>query len=228
MIIIPTLNRPEQCAQVVKRVVSCGDTVLVFINAPHRLYEEAFEAAGLFGVHSNLMFHADGTNHGCLGALNKTLKMFPFEGSYTFIADDEFLDPHSAPNWHEQLCNAAGAWDFSHGIDSIWNGVRAQGFLCIGGSLARAVGYLAVPTCWHWYGVDDMFETLARVGACGNVIVPSVRVDHRHFSIGKAERDECYKLGASKILEDKAAFQKWTDEELPRVIERIRQAKNAG
>ena len=225
MWILPTLNRPEQCAEVIRRIRSreARSSVLVFKNGEEGNddYYYEFSKAGLLPF--SLHLHEE--NIGAIGALNYVFKKYPDEKFYGFIGDDEFLTEDSPDDWNKKLIEAAGDWNFSHGVDNLHGGQRAQGYLCIGGKLARAVGYLAIPECWHYFGLDDMWEMLAMSKACRNVCVPEVRIDHRHYFEKPERMDECYKVGASSRDVDQQHFFHWMRTKMPAVIERIQKAK---
>lgn len=222
MWILPTLNRPAQCLEVLETIGDhgCSTPGVVFVNGP----EYAAEYERLCGPIVDLLgwsleFHEK--NIGAIGALNRTFKAFPDEPWYGFIADDEFI---TSAYFDEKLIEAAGGWNIAHGNYG-FKQKRAQGCLCIGGELARALGYIAIPDCWHWFGLDDMWEQLAQRGACENIFCEDVGIDHRHPLAGAGEMDECYKLGQTRVMEDHYAFSKWVHLEMPPALKRIERAK---
>lgn len=224
MWILPSLSRPEQCAEVLKQIKETGCTTpgIVFVNGNTCAlgYQKIFEDKSILPDNWRVIYHPE--NIGALGALDFVFGLLPDEPWYGFIGDDEFV---SGEEWDTKLAKAAGAWDLAHGVDNIYGGKRAQGYLVIGGELARAVGYLALRDCWHWYGLDDMWEALTANGACRNNCVWDVRVDHRHAYAGKAGMDECYKLGSSRKDIDQQVFFNWVRRVMPKVVERIKEAK---
>lgn len=225
MWILPTLNRPGQCAAVLKRIKDSGclSAGIVFINGKQDTVSE-YHTMDL--PDQWLKFIVD-ENIGALGTLNKVFELYPNEDFYGFIGDDEFLLPETPDNWDEILIQSAGDWDFSHGYDNLHHGRRAQGYLCVGGKLARAVGYLAIPDCWHWYGLDGMWEALSASKLCRDVLAPEVKVEHRHPLAG-GKSDACYELGASRRDIDQQHFFYWMRNELPKVAVRIQQARRRG
>jgi hypothetical protein len=190
---------------------------VVFVNDPDMDTSTIKEA-----LPDNWDMYTNDRNVGALGALNFVLRERPDEKFYGFIGDDEFVETEG---WDGKLVKAAGDWCVAHGDDGVHRGKRAQGCLCIGGKLARAVGYLAIPACWHWYGLDDMWETLARAGACGKQYVPGVKVAHWHPYFGKGARDACYELGESKKDIDFQEYAHWCRTELPGVVARVKAAR---
>lgn len=217
MWILPTLDRPVQCAAVLGRMDEMGSSMprVVVVNGKHDKYSAALsskEAACYMNE-----------NIGALGALNWALENYPDEPWYGFIGDDEFVE---TPKFDIKLIEAAGDWDVAHGDDGVNGGGRAQGYLVIGGKLARAVGYLAIPECWHWYGLDNLWESLAQMGACKKIFVSEVKIDHRHPLHGKGEADSCYELGASRKDIDHQVYLHWIRHASRKVVERVQKAKS--
>ena len=215
--ILPTLSRPQQCAAVLNRMreTGCSTPGIVVLNGDQGFSGAMPEGWSIIVPDKNL---------GALGALNKVFELYPNEDFYGFIGDDEFVE---TDGWDKKLIDAAGAWNFSHGIDSLHGGKRAQGYLCIGGKLARAVGYLALPEAHHWYGLDSMWEALAQAGACENICVEEVKIEHRHPRGGKAEWDSCYELGKKNKDIDFQVYAHWLRHKLRETVERVKKARDA-
>ena len=220
MWILPTLNRPEQCAAVLDRLTEKGVSTpgVVVVNDPNR------DVSLLAHLPRGWTAHVAETNLGALGALNKIFELYPEEPWYGYIGDDEFVETEG---FDTKLIAAAGAWDIAHGVDNLYGGKYAQGYLVVGGELARAVGFLALPECWHWFGLDNFWDALATVGACARVRVESVAVDHRHPSNGRAARDECYAVGGSRKDIDEQEFAAFLRYRFKDVVERVKKARAA-
>ena len=215
--ILPTLSRPQQCAAVLNRMreTGCSTPGIVVLNGDQGFSGAMPEGWSIIVPDKNL---------GALGALNKVFELYPNEDFYGFIGDDEFVE---TDGWDKKLIDAAGAWNFSHGIDSLHGGKRAQGYLCIGGKLARAVGYLALPEAHHWYGLDSLWEALAHAGACEHRCVGEVKIEHRHPYGGKAEWDSCYELGEKNKDIDFQVCAHWLRHKLRETVERVKKARDA-
>lgn len=219
------MSRPRQCADVLSRLR--GSKGIVFINGTGYLW--SYRTALDLPSGWNLIL--SGANIGCIGALNEVFRLYPDEPWYGFIGDDEFLLPESLPDWSERLIKAAGSWDVSHGWDNWNHGKRAQGYVCIGGKLARAVGYLGILGCWHHFGFDCMWEWLAAMkefgggGAIKNILVPEVRVEHRHYKLDMAVKYECYSYADDSFEKDREEFWRWITKDMPGVVKRIEEAK---
>lgn len=223
MWVLPTHSRPEQCAEVLKALKekNCTSKGIVFVNGlEHEAAYQQYVSPMVDLLDWRIIFYPE--NLGALGALNKMFRAYRSEPFYGFIADDEFVETR---NFDEKLIKAAGSWNFSHGTDGNGNMKTAQGFLCLGGDLVRAVDYIAIPSCWHWFGIDNMWECLAEEGACLNVLCDTVKIEHRHPYHGKGVRDRCYDLGEVNAARDHYEFSHWVHREMPKVVERIKKVK---
>ena len=110
--ILPTLSRPQQCAAVLDRMreTGCSTPGIVVLNGDQGFSGAMPEGWSIIVPDKNL---------GALGALNKVFELYPNEDFYGFIGDDEFVE---TDGWDKKLIDAAGAWNFSHGIDSLHGG----------------------------------------------------------------------------------------------------------
>lgn len=224
---LPTLSRPKQCAEVLRNIIDngCGSLGKVFVNGPD-FYKEY---CATLSLPKDWQIIGSTENMGALGALNFLFKEFPGEPWYGFMSDDEFV---STPGFDKRLIQAAGDWNISHGnigpdIKGEY-GKRAQGFLCIGGKLARAVGYLAIPGGWHWYCLDDFYERLAEARVCEKIYCEDIIIQHRHpYRDKSVPHDDCNKLAESQIDKDRDVYVKWlwSPEGCAAAINRIKQAK---
>jgi hypothetical protein len=219
MWILPTYNRPEQCAQVLNQlnIQDRQSHGIVFVNGNREAYRHHLRNLE-FG--SWRMVESETENLGALGALNHVFKLHPDEPFYGFIADDEFVQ---TADWHRTLTQAAGAWRVSHGNDCRQSGLRIHGYVCIGGELARAVGYLAIPGCWHWFGFDNMWELIAKQLGLQHFCY-DVKVVHHHPYFGNGTMDECYRLGESRNRQDQLVFEAWRRQNAPEIIARIKKS----
>lgn len=181
MWIIPTLSRPQNVAELLRQASALDASEgIVFVNgtAQRVEYEKLRLPDGW-----KIEFYEK--NIGAIGALNWLLKEYPNEPFYGFIGDDEFV---YSKGWNIQLTQAAGDWNVSHANDGWQSGRRIHSYVCIGGELARAVGYLAVPGCWHWFGFDAMWEVVAQHLPVRRFL-EQVETEHRHFMNHKVARD---------------------------------------
>lgn len=216
--IIPTLSRPEQCAAVVAQAARLDKTAkgIVVVNGG----THAKEYVDLVGNHlpDGWEMRILPENIGALGALNYAFEEFPSEPFYGFIGDDEFV---YSPDWSLRLAKAAGPWGISNANDGWQSHKRIHSYVCIGGELARSVGFLALKECWHWAGFDCMWEALDRELGLKR-FVSDIKTEHRHFLVHKVAKDACYALGEAKSKEDMLVFDTWMRSDMPMTAEKIR------
>lgn len=224
--VMPTWNRPKQCAEALERIryLGCRSKGIVFVNGASSQYLKIKEHAP-----SNWEVRFSGENIGCLAALNAVFKEFPDEPWYGFQADDEMLSSESPIDWEEQLIKAAGDWKIAHGFED-WNlGKRCQGYPVLGGKLVRAVGYLALPGCFHSFGFDSMWEWLSGPPAFGGggvhniVCLPEIKIEHARAKPDLVI-DECHKLADDMLEKDRQPFWDWCMNDLKPTAERVRKA----
>ena len=233
MFIMPTMNRPKQAADVLDSIASCyaQPPGMIWVNGYQHLDEYEQEIGIKRRLPKNWHFTASSYNLGCIGVLNEVFKRYPNEPWYGFWADDEYLLPESPHDWSDRLIEAAGSWNIAHAYEN-WNqGNRAQGAVIIGGKLARAIGYLGVKECWHNFGFDCMLEWLSGPyevfgggNCCKLICVPEVKIRHLR---AEGKTDDCYKLAESTFEKDREAFWKWRVNEMPKVVERVKAARDS-
>jgi hypothetical protein len=218
MWILPSYSRPQNCAEVVSHVNALGfeSGGIVFVNGNHEQYEDSLRKIDL-GCWRMVLSQSG--NLGALGALNYVFNQYPNESFYGFLADDEYVQ---TSRWDRTLIAAAGAWRVSHGNDCHQSGLRIQGGVCIGGELARAVGYLAIPGCWHCFGLDNMWEVIAKHLGLQHFCF-DVKIVHQHPQFDSGTMDECYRLGESRYQDDQRVFEAWHRNEAPGIIARIKE-----
>jgi hypothetical protein len=129
-----------------------------------------------------------------------------------------------------------GCWDGAivDALDSLGSGIAYGNDLLQGerlptaafmtSDIIRTLGYMSPPTLEHLY-IDDAWAALGR--AMGRLrYLPDVIIEHLHPDVGKAERDQTYDEANApdRNDRDKAAFEIWRRDELPRDLERLRTA----
>ena len=224
--VLPTVSRPKQCAEALERIryLGCRSKGIIFINGAASQYSKIKEHAP-----STWAVRFSGENIGCLAALNSVFKEFPDELWYGFMADDEMLSPESPIDWEDQLIKTAGGWSIAHGYEDWNHGKRCQGYPIFGGKLLRAIGYWALPTTFHNFGLDSMHEWLNGPPAFGggglhNIIcLPRIKIRHNRATPGLA-KDECYKLADDMLEKDRQPFWDWCMNDLKPTADRVRKA----
>lgn len=240
MWVVPTLSRPDQCHEIVRRLRDSGCTTpgIVFVNGESHAAE--YEKICLSNPDNEFRweFFYNPENLGALGALNRVMELYPNEPWYGFIGDDEYLVGagdiadgklihRGNARWDTTLIEKTGRWNVAHGNDLWQSHRRICGIVCIGGDLARAVGYVAIPGCWHSFGFDNLWEEVAHTlnlrRWCADVVV-----EHRHPLNGKGKEDDCYRLAYSSYEKDETRFREWYNNERIAVLERVREAMKHG
>lgn len=209
--VLPTYNRPEKCQAVLDQIISVGcstqGTVIVNgSNYPKLRIPHGWDVEYL------------PENIGVCGAMQHYFKTHPDEDFYGLICDDEYV---FTEGWDEILTSACKPHHISFGNDGWQSGRRQHGYVTWSGELVRDVGFLSLPGLWHWFH-DDVWETIARELDL-NRFCKDVRVEHRHYRAGKAERDETYILGSSRNTDDAQVFANWFHNEKPALIQRLRE-----
>ena len=223
MWILPTFNRPERCAEALASIEAAGVTTpgLVVVNGRERRAE--YEKLSL---PLGWRFRWNDENVGMTRALNDVFDEHPFEFFYGFINDDEVV---RSPAWDQRLVSAAGPWKLAHGNDGWQSEKRVHGTPVIGGDLARAVGALAIRTCFHWYSFDAMWEHIDKALAV-RVFCADVALEHRHWlnvkSGARPDKDVTYAHAESKSKADYVQFHLWKRAELKAIIERVKYARD--
>lgn len=153
---------------------------------------------------------------------NKALKDYPDCRFYHLINDDAV---YQTEGWDkifmEKLLEKNGG--ICYGNDLLSNGALPA-FPFIDGRIARALGWLQLPTLNHLYG-DNAWK---HIGHSLNKLfyMPEVIIEHRTWMNQKAEMDETYKRtnNADMYKQDYEAYHKWLHIESINDIKRIREA----
>ena len=152
---------------------------------------------------------------------NDIFERYPNESCYGFLADDAILD---VPGMLKQLEEAAGDWNIAYANDKHW-GERLPTMPCIGGELARAIGYLSPPGITHW-AIDNAWgEVGKRLQALR--YFPELTYTHLNPTWGTAPDDSTYQAARTTSPEWERVFRSWIINDLPSIIERVKAAKEA-
>lgn len=194
---LPSYNRPEQCAAVLKACVDTGMTtpgVLLVQNNDER-YDSITLPDGWMR-----MYRLE--NCGMSRALDYLFATWPTEPWYGFLTDDVYP---ASEGWDTKLIEAAGDKYISHCDDGWQSDRRIFGITCFGGKLLRALGRWAVPGTWHCYN-DDLWEAIARDFGVRRYL-KDVTCRSPHAMKGDAPWDATYASSYSRMAEDGRAFE---------------------
>jgi len=132
---------------------------------------------------------------------NNFFQMFPDLEWYGLLADD--VVPTSRA-FDAKLIAAAGTKGMAFGDDSINGGNFATHFV-LGGDLVRDMGWLALPGLSRIY-IDTVWNDVAQDNEVRRYL-SRVKMDHHHFSNGKALMDSTYRKPDKEA--DKALYEAW-------------------
>lgn len=137
----------------------------------------------------------------CSPSFNEVFESHPEAGGYGIFGDDAMP---ITPYWDRILSETAGSDGIAYANDGITAGTLI-GHGVIGGDLARAIGWLMLPSTKRLYG-DKVLHDIG--AACGLLRYRSdVLIEHWHFSNGKAPMDATY--AKPEALRDRVAYYEW-------------------
>lgn len=151
---------------------------------------------------------------------NEMLRRYPDELCYGFLADDQLLE---TPDMLRVLEIAARDWNVAYANDK-HHGPSIPTMPCIGGELARSVGYLSPENIIHW-GIDCCwYEIGKRLDAL--VYLEHITYEHQNPVWGTAPDDRTYRLARQRSFGYTDLFRAWkVGGELDRAISRVKQAR---
>lgn len=154
----------------------------------------------------------------CGPLLNWAFDRYQREKFYGVLTDDMTLD---TPGILATLEAEAGAWNIAYANDGE-NGAKLCALPCIGGELARAMGFLAPPGFKHDF-LDNCWLAIGH--AAGKLRYrEDCRITHHHPYFNRAKWDATYLNGrvASEGAQD--VLLRWAQSgELGRTVDRIRE-----
>lgn len=151
---------------------------------------------------------------------NEMLRRYPNEKCYGFLADDAILDVQGMLRLLEA---EAGDWNVSYANDK-HHGAAIPTMPCIGGELARAVGYLSPECLIHWAIDCAWYEIGKRVN--GLRYREDLTYTHLNPVWGTAPDDQTYKMARHLSFGYTDLFRAWVvGGELDRAIKRVRMAQ---
>jgi hypothetical protein len=222
-VIVPARGRTHNIERLIKAAAStCADTHMwiaiddddqhTFANVDWRLLSS--EAVGKFEVHWLICPRL---------SMNKKLNLVApaVAENYEYVG---FLGDDNVPltlHWDQKLCDAIGSRPgVSYGDDLI-KGADLSTSAVLSGSIIRALGYMTPPALNHLY-VDNFWMSIGH--QLKNLhYLPDVIVEHRHYTAGKAEKDDQYAFVNSEQMysDDLRAFQEYTANELDKDVEKV-------
>lgn len=161
-----------------------------------------------------------GKRMGLSAAMQETFIENPNEQWYGLLADD--LVPRTR-NWDRKIIMLAGDKNISYPNDLTTSRKGLPTHPVVAGDLVRELGWFGFPATRHYY-VDTIWQFLGN--NLNNLIYgKDIIVEHMHPIRDKAEKDIIYSESGNYKTPDTLSYNKWIEEEGPKVIERL---KNKG
>lgn len=206
IVCIPSRERPEKFSDLLYSIMRTATMSCQFYI---RLDEDDPRRSDYSFVREFALKHGDvrieiGPRADLAGIIQECLARYPDEDCYARIDDD--VVAHTV-GWDQTLHDAAGPWGISYPDDGV-QGEKLATHPFIGGDLLRAFGFWALPGLSHLY-TDTVWDFIGR--QYGNLVYRhDVFLEHRHWCVGKSERDHTY--DKPKAAQDRARFQQWISE----------------
>ena len=197
MWILPSRSRPHNLQRLIDAWVCTGAStpveICIDIDDPFRPQYESMEIPPEWHV-------CMATRQGLSGIYNDSYKRHPNAAWFGFIADD--VVPITT-GWDIKLIEAAGRDGMAVPVGGETTGGCPH--FVLGGNLVRSVGWLSLPGLDRIY-IDTVWGDIAKAR---NVYheTPDVRLEHHHFSNGKALMDSTYKK--HRKTQDKFIYDNW-------------------
>jgi hypothetical protein len=236
LVLAPTRGRPERAAEMVAsfrdtvRLLSTNIILVVdrndprcsdYLSIPGR-FDRAAAGIPLWppdrpGV---LLLDDDETGNLVKATNSAARRVWHEDLILGHVGDDHLF---RTPGWDIAIRDALIEPGVAYGNDGTHGDAIPTGCF-ISASVARSLGWLALPTANHLY-IDNAWKTLGeRLGALH--YLPKVLIEHMHPAVGKAQWDTGYELNNSHAMyaHDRAAYQAWLMGQIDRDIERVRAA----
>lgn len=223
LMLIPTRHRPQQAREAMRSAISTAsrfstDVMLLVDGDESPGYRGWSEVAS--GEAKMLNF---GVHRGLVGTLNFFVRSSRLEGysHVGFMGDDHRV---RTGGWDAALMASAGQWGVAYAND-LNMGEALPTSVVMGADIVKALGYFAPPELEHLY-CDNFWLELGR-GMGELYYRADVQIEHLHPTVAKAKWDEQYRrVNASEQFErDGAAWAAYRERELPRALDRIKEAR---
>ena len=215
MWILTSLGRPDRIRKVVDSYDWGGQSrvILALYDGDKRLQEYMVQKWPNGWQIKTVNMRGNGPTY------NDIFERYPNEKCYGFLADDAILDEQGMLR---QLEEEAGDWNISYSNDKHWGG-RLPTMPCIGGALARAVGYLSPPGLLH-YAIDNAWGEIGQRLHCLRYRA-DLTYTHLNPVWGTAPDDSTYQWARNLSPEWERIYRSWMVNELPKALERVESAR---
>ena len=224
LVITPSRGRPQNAARLIKAIQDTArlDTWVFFGIDEDDPERENYQRLMLAGQKTFFRFRprmnlTEWTNELALEKLDD----FPYLAS---LGDD--MVPRSK-GWDKALVNAVrdmGGTGFAYP----WDGIREDipEAVVMSSDIVRALGWMALPVCQHFW-IDDAWGELGANAGCIRHL-RTVKIDHLHPAKDGAPSDSTYGDARKKISADEKAYHHWRVTQMPadaQVILKLRESK---
>jgi hypothetical protein len=207
LIICPTRQRPELAKRMLDSFYetrsSAHTRIMFYISEDDPEIENYLAGKEIKEI---LEFYIVGARRTIIEVFNY-ISFFRHADYYGEINDDHI---YRTKGWDkiliEKIEHDGKGWGIAHGNDLI-NGSALPGAIVISGNIVRTLGYMALPALHHLY-VDNYFKTIG-AGINRLFYCPEVIIEHCHWAVGKAIKDDTYNAKYQWETTDKEAFEKW-------------------
>ena len=215
---VATRNRPDSMRELIAAAQAQGDMPPVAVMEDGCLYDIDYPASWM--VLSSTP-HIELT-----GAINALFRQFPNHARYGLLADH---NRPAAPGWWRKLEAAAGPWGIAcatareHRTHPRHGWRRLEAGTCIGGELARALGWLLPPCTLHLYA-DDILEAIGHELGC-LTFLEELLVDDLRVGAGEGAPDANHARlfrGEPYAARDAAACEVFMKRELRPLLAQLR------
>lgn len=146
---------------------------------------------------------------GFVGLYNLVFRRLPHYSFYS-PTNDDFV--YLTENWDEKLIQAIQTRNDGHGWaygDDMNLGQQLPTTSVVSGVIARKLGWLQLPYVRRFFADNAVFDLGVKTKRID--YVPSVRIEHRHASLGKGTKDSTFAAsrGAWKFWRDRLAYLWW-------------------
>jgi hypothetical protein len=217
LVLLPSMGRPDAYTKCIDswRSTTSGASKILGIVPTGATYPR----------HDDVMVMVDPFTDGVVKAINRAFMAYPDYAAYMFAADDmRFKTTYWDTTFLSTLQSKDGV-GVVYGDDTI-EGQRLPTHWCVGGRLARAVGYLGLPTCRHICS-DVFWMDLATRMSC-LTYKPEVVTEHLHFHVGRSKYDSTYdhNNNATDYTQDSESYVDFATHMLPHEVKRVLRSLN--
>lgn len=220
LIVVPTRGRPGNIRRMVQawRTTNATADLMLSYDSDDPQGPEYAEVAKTAG----LLTYVNSGSTPMVPAIHNAIR--PIVGRYQAVGT--FGDDHvpRTPGWDEKVLRALAepGIEIVYG-DDLHRGEDLPTQWVMTSRLVWALGRRLVPAPVDHQFSDRSVLDLGRAAGCIRYL-PDVVIEHMHYAAGKAKKDAGYQRvnAKAKYLRDQRAYQRWKDQDLPRIARQIK------